>query len=131
MPDKTESFASTQAAWRFYANGSVSRPILQGPLTAAAHEGIQKYCQQYALCVHDWSRLSYKHLNKADTYAISHEADVGYDLQTSLIVSDRTGSPLAPVAQRLVSADGSYSTYDDTASQGKRIKMSERKPLFP
>lgn len=116
MPDKTGSFASTQAAWRFYANESVSLPILQGPLTAAAHEGIEKHCSQYALCVHDWSRLSYKHLNKTDTYAITHETDVGYDLQSSLIVSDRTGLPLAPVAQRLVSADGSYATYGDTAS---------------
>lgn len=116
LPDKTGSFASTQAAWRFYANGSVSLPILQGPLTAAAHESIEKHCSQYALCVHDWSRLSYKHLNKTDTYAITHETDVGYDLQSSLIVSDRTGLPLAPVAQRLVSADGSYATYGEPAS---------------
>jgi hypothetical protein len=39
---------------------------------------------------------------------------VGYDLQTSLIVSDQNGQPLAPVAQRLVSADGSYATYGDS-----------------
>jgi hypothetical protein len=38
---------------------------------------------------------------------------MGYDLQTSLIVSDQTGQPLALVAQRLVSADGSYATYGD------------------
>ncbi len=113
LPDKISSFASTQAAWRFYANESVSLPVLQEPLTAAAHEGIAKHCSQYALCVHDWSRLQYKHANKADTYAITHETDVGYDLQTSLIVSDQTGQPVAPVAQRLVSADGSYSTYGD------------------
>ncbi len=116
LPDKISSFASTQAAWRFYANESVSLSVLQAPLTAAAHEGIAKHCSQYALCVHDWSRLSYKHLNKTDTYAITHETDVGYDLQSSLIISDRTGLPLAPVAQRLVSADGSYATYGDTAS---------------
>jgi len=61
----------------------------------------------------DWSHLSYKHLNKTDTYAITHATDVGYDLQTSLIVSDQTGLPLAPVAQRLVSADGSYATYGE------------------
>ncbi|MDP2902684.1 MAG: hypothetical protein Q8N96_06205 [Methylovulum sp.] len=116
LPDKTGSFASTQAAWRFYANESVSLSILQEPLTAAAHEGIEKHCDQYALCVHDWSRLNYKHLNKTDTYAITHETDVGYDLQSSLVVSDQTGLPLAPVAQRLVSADGSYATYGDPAS---------------
>ena len=86
---------------------------LQEPLTAAAHEGIAEHCSQYALCVHDWSHLNYKHINKTDTYAITHETDVGYDLQTSLIVSDQNGQPLAPVAQRLVSVGGSYATYGE------------------
>lgn len=113
LPDKTNSFASTQAAWRFYANETVTLSKLQEPLTAAAHEGIEGCCDRYALCVHDWSRLSYKHLNKTDTYAITHETDIGYDLQSSLIVSDRDGQPVAPVAQRLVSADGSYTTYGE------------------
>lgn len=36
---------------------------------------------------------------------------MGYDWQSSLLVSDRDGQPLAPVALRLVSQDGSYSTY--------------------
>jgi hypothetical protein len=111
LPDKSSSFASTQAAWRFYQNESVTLPKLQEPLTEAAHEGILAHCTEYALCVHDWSRLHYKHANKPDTYAITHDQDVGYDLQTSLIVSDQTGQPLAPVAQRLVSREGSYATY--------------------
>lgn len=121
LPNKTSSFASTQAAWRFYGNESVTLQALQQPLTAAAHEGIVQHCREYALCVHDWSRLSYKHLNKSDTYAITHEQDVGYDLQTSLIVSDQTGQPLAPVAQRLVSAQGSYATYSE-ANPSLRVK---------
>lgn len=111
LPDKISSFASTQAAWRFYANETVSLQVLQVPLIAAAHQGIAEHCGRFALCVHDWSRLSYKHQNKTDTYAITHETDIGYDLQTSLIVSDQTGQPLAPVAQRLVSANGSYASY--------------------
>ncbi len=40
LPDKISSFASTQAAWRFYNNDKVSLQALQEPLTAAAHEGI-------------------------------------------------------------------------------------------
>jgi hypothetical protein len=44
LPDKISSFASTQAAWRFYQNESVSLPKLQEPLTAAAHKGIREYC---------------------------------------------------------------------------------------
>ena len=58
LPDKISSFASTQAAWRFYRNESISLSVLQEPLTAAAHEGIAEHCSQYALCVHDWSHLS-------------------------------------------------------------------------
>ena len=113
LPNKVSSFASTQAAWRFYANDSVTLSKLQNPLTEAAEEGIKTNCTDYALCIHDWSRLHFKHANKTDTYAITHEKDVGYDLQTSLIVSDQTGQPIAPVAQRLVSANGSYATYGE------------------
>ena len=111
LPDKVSSFASTQAAWRFYQNEAISLQRLQEPLLAQAHVGVQEHCTAYALCMHDWSRLQYKHANKADTYAITHATDVGYDLQSSLIVSDRTGQPIAPVAQRLVSAQGSYASY--------------------
>jgi len=46
LPGKTVSFASMQAGWRLYANGSVSLPILQKPLTAAAHESIVRHCSQ-------------------------------------------------------------------------------------
>ena len=122
LPDKISSFASTQAAWRFYANDKVSLQTLQEPLTAAAHEGVAAHCQRYGLCIHDWSRLAYKHENKPDTYAITHETDIGYDLQTSLLVSDRSGEPLAPVAQRLVSAEGSYATYEASSSPAVPVK---------
>jgi len=117
LPDKISSFASTQAAWRFYQNESISLATLQEPLTAAAHQGILAHCMNFALCVHDGSRLSYKHANKPDTYAITHDTDIGYDLQTSLIISDQTGQPLAPVAQRLVSSDGSFATYQEANPQ--------------
>ncbi|MEI6336621.1 MAG: hypothetical protein WCS87_18850 [Methylococcaceae bacterium] len=116
MPNKTSSFASTQAAWRFYKNPSVTLTKLHEPLLLSAHEGIATHCSNYALCVHDWSRLNYrKHASKLDKYQITHETDMGYDLQTSLIISDQTGQPIAPVAQRLVTADGSYATYQEQA----------------
>lgn len=112
LPNKSTSFASTQAAWRFYKNDRVTLTKLHEPLLIAAHKGIATQCNQYALCVHDWSRLNYrKHDSKLDKYQITHETDVGYDLQSSLILSDQTGQPLAPVAQRLVTANGSYATY--------------------
>ncbi len=112
LPNKSSSFASTQAAWRFYKNESVTLAKLHEPLLNAAHNSITTHCSTYALCVHDWSRLNYrKHTSKLDKYQITHDTDVGYDLQSSLILSDQTGQPLAPVAQRLVTAEGSYATY--------------------
>ena len=67
LPDKCRSsFASTQAAWRFYQNPATTLAKLQEPLTEAAHQGIQAHCRHHALCVHDWSRLHYKHANKPD-----------------------------------------------------------------
>jgi hypothetical protein len=46
LPDKADSFASTQAAWRFYANDAVTLAKLQEPLTAAAHAGIGRHCDR-------------------------------------------------------------------------------------
>ncbi len=122
IPDKVSSFSSTQAAWRFYANEAVELSVLQQPLTQSAHQGILSHCTDYALCMHDWSRLAFKHENKNDTYAITHKTDVGYDLQTSLIVCDTTGRPIAPVAQRLVSSEGSYATYYENAKPTAEVK---------
>ena len=85
LPNKISSFASTQAAWRFFKNDALSLQNLQEPLTLAAHQGITEYCDSYALCVHDWSHLAYKHDNKSDTYAITHATDVGYDLRAGLL----------------------------------------------
>lgn len=116
LPNEISSFASTQAAWRFYKNDSVTLQKLQEPLLQAAHDNAITHCKDYALIIHDWSRLNYrKHQSKLDKYQISHETDVGYDLQSSLLISDKTGLPLAPVAQRLVTANGSYSSYKNNA----------------
>jgi len=116
LPGKNTSLASTQAAWRFYKNDNVTLTKLHEPLLIAAHDSVARHCSEYALCVHDWSRLNYrKHASKRDTYPITHETDVGYDLQSSIILSDQTGQPMAPVAQRLVTADGSYATYQEEA----------------
>ena len=122
IPNKISSFASTQAAWRFYKNEAIALSKLQEPLTAAAHAGIKQQCGEYALCVHDWSKLRYRHRNKPDIYPRTHPDDLGYELQTSLILSDQTGNPIAPLAQLLVSADGSYATYGDDAPPERSVQ---------
>lgn len=120
------SFASTQAAWRFYQNDKITLDKLAEPLLEAAHSGIRTHCQAYALCVHDWSRLNYrKHTRKQDRYQITHETDVGYDLQSSLILNDQTGEPIAPVAQRLVTGNGSYASYQSKMTEEIKDHLDE------
>lgn len=112
--DDCQSFAYTQAAWRFFKNEQVTLPILSEPLREAALSGIS-HCDAYGLVVHDWSRLNYrKHKSKQDKRQLSHEKDVGYELQSSLLLSDKTGLPIAPIAQNLVAAEHVYSSFDGT-----------------
>ena len=125
LTGQDKQFCQYAAAWCFYMNDTVTLPILQQPLTEAAHVASLQQCTQYALCIHDWSRLAFKYANKRDTYAMTHQHDVGYDLQSSLLVSDRDGQPLAPVVQRLVSRDGSYCTYEAAASGHVREHLDE------
>ncbi|MBV8231564.1 MAG: hypothetical protein JO329_16400 [Planctomycetaceae bacterium] len=53
MPGTTQAFASTQAAWRFYANPRVTLPQLVRPLIEAARAAVEHDNQHYALVVHD------------------------------------------------------------------------------
>lgn len=130
LPDGCKAFAHTQALWRFLKNDKVTPEGLSQPLLAAAHEGVSEHCDEWALCVHDWSRLNYhRHKGKQDRYQMTHATDVGYELQSSLLVSDRDGGPLAVSAQNLVTAAGVWQSR--TASlQTERLphldELSER-----
>ena len=120
------SFASTQAAWRFYQNPKVTLNKLIGPLQDIAAQGVRQ-CNRYCLCIHDWSRLKYiGHKSKKDTYKITHEHDVGYSLQTSLLINDTDGLPITPIAQRIVNKDGSFATYyENDESQSIKNNLDE------
>jgi hypothetical protein len=109
--DGTQSFAHTQAMWRFPANERVTLPHLASPLVQATREGVGASCDEYALVVHDWSRLAFgSHKSKRDIKTLSHKADVGYDLATSLVVSDTTGEPIAAPLQNLVTREGLWTS---------------------
>ena len=119
LPDVKSSFASTQAAWRFYGNDLTCLPTLQEPLLAEAYKGVVERCDHYTLCVHDWSMAGFgRHQSKTDRKQRTHKNDVGYELQTALLLSDRNGGPLAPIVQNLVTNEGVWSTYHD-----ERIKL--------
>jgi len=111
LPALAEGFASTQAAWRFYANENASLPRLAQPLIGCARAQAKPSCRRRLLVVVDWCNLHYKqHASKSDRIALANSQDLGYKLLTALAVSDRDGSPLAPLCLELQAADGVHST---------------------
>lgn len=114
LPDKNKAFAHTQALWRFLKNERVTPTELNAPLMALGHEEVQQSCDAWALCVHDWSRINFnRHTSKKDQYQMTHQTDVGYELQSSLLVSDRDGMPLVAATQNLVTAEGVWQSRTD------------------
>jgi len=106
-----DSFAAAVGASRFYNNPRVSLPQLAEPLIKSAQLAVKVECRDYALVVHDWSDLKYStHESKSDRAMLSKETELGYELQTSLVVSDCDGAPLAPVYLGLRADDGVHST---------------------
>jgi hypothetical protein len=112
---KSSKNAATKAASRFYDNDDVGLLDLAAPLLERAHEAVKKHCQTYALCVHDVSPLHYtKHPSKTDRRVMYSQHDLGYELQTALLISDRDGAPLAPACMNLAASDGVHSTRRET-----------------
>jgi hypothetical protein len=111
LPGTASSFASTQAAWRFYQNENVSLPALAQPLIEQARRAISSTCQEYALIIHDWSLLNYeRHASKTDRVGSKRNRAQGYELQTALLLSDRAGEPLSPLVQNLACAQGLHTS---------------------
>ncbi len=121
VPAPTQAFAAAQAAWRFWRNPRVTLPALAEPLLDCAREAVAESCRDYALAVHDWSHLDYAtHTTKHDRRQGAHPGELGYDAHVALAVSDRDGTPLAPVYQGLLAADGLH----DSRSGGARAPVS-------
>lgn len=121
MPQTNQPFAAAQAAWRFYANGSVSLPILAEPILAYAREISVSSFDEYALVMHDFSALDFtSHESKEDRITLCRAVDSGYFLQSALLVSDRMGEPLAPLYLGLEAADGVHSSRRDRVLPRRR-----------
>ena len=111
LPDTRSSAAYTQAAWRFLNNPRVTLPELARPLLSAAGSLLDEHCERYGLMMHDWSRINFGgHTSKNDRRKMTHKTDVGYDLQSSVLVSDVSGKPLAPVVHNLMNDRQVYTT---------------------
>ncbi len=58
---------------------------------------------------------------------MTHKHDVGYELQTSIAISDSTGKAIAPIAQNMISADKQLSTYTNNLQQDSHLnELSKR-----
>jgi|SRR6478672_3847381 len=108
VPDAGSVFAATQAAYRFLNNPRVTLRALAKPLIDCARIEVATTCDGWALVVHDWSQLMYpEHSTKPDRISLSSRGGPeGYEVHTALVVSDRDGSPLAPISLSLRAADG-------------------------
>jgi hypothetical protein len=112
---KSSKEAAAKAASRFYDNGAVSLPELGAPLVARALQATKEHCQAYVLCVHDVSPLHYtNHQSKADRRVMYSRDDLGYELQSAILISDQGGAPLGVGCLNLAAADGVYSTRRET-----------------
>lgn len=109
LPGAGTAFASTQAAWRFYANPRTTLSSLGEPLLACGRQLLESECRRWGLVVHDWSDLCYTtHRSKTDQIPIG--SGTGYCLETSLLLSDQTGAALSPLSLHLWAKDGCYTT---------------------
>lgn len=121
LAQTSQPFAAAQAAWRFFANERVTLPKLAEPIIFAAQAASYSQLANYALVMHDFSGINFSfHQSKSDRITLYREADLGYFLQSALLVSDVDGSPLAPLYIGLEAADGVHSTRRETRLPRRR-----------
>lgn len=115
--DGNDAFSQTQAAWRFFNNERCKLTELIKPILGSGLSKSEQLCSKYALIVHDWSGLIYKsHVSKGDRFGVHHEKELGYELQASLLLGDKTGAPIAPVAVNMVTNQEVLSTYRENGN---------------
>jgi len=112
-----EGFSQAQAAWRFYNNENVDISSLNNPIIQEGIKEINKQCKEYVLIANDWSHIDYRnHTSKRECIEYKrnkegYKKSKGYDLQSSLAISDITGLPIVPIVQNLKTDRKVYSTY--------------------
>src|SRR5690349_439421 len=108
VPGVSTTLAAAQGAYRFLNNPRVRLATLAKPLIELARQFVPAQCDHYVLAVHDWSLLAFRrHHRKEDRLPYKPGGwKEGYELHTTLLVSDRAGDPLAPIALSLHAADG-------------------------
>jgi Transposase DDE domain len=110
-PSVSKPFAAVQAAWRFYANENVTLDQLAGPMVQCAKDQIDVACDEYGLVVMDWCQVHLNgHRSLDDRVELAHRNDLGYEMLSGLLISDRDGSPIAPLGLDVRARQGIFST---------------------
>jgi len=110
-PSLDRPMSAAQAAWRFYSNDQVRLPRLASPLVECAGADVPKACREFVPVILDWCSLHFGgHASKRDRVTLNHPNDIGYELLDVLAISDRDGSPIAPLCFELRAADGIHTT---------------------
>jgi Transposase DDE domain len=125
VPGLAGGFAAVLGACRFLHNDDVALPRLIEPLQEVAQHWDRQTVSEWGLAIHDWSKLKYpRHTSKTDQAKLSRKGDRGYELATVLLVDGGTGTPVAPLEMRLLTAHGVYSTRTP-ASKKKAYRIDE------
>ncbi|MGG2143863.1 hypothetical protein [Symbiopectobacterium sp. RP] len=112
------TFATIQAVWRFFNNERISFSQLNEPIISLALRQVALSPHPYAPVVHDWSHLQFRtHNGKEERLKMTHGGDVGYELQTRLLVDAANGLPIAPLSQTLTDRAGCRSTLTEGLSE--------------
>lgn len=115
--DKSKGFAQVQGAWRFFNNENVTIEDLNQPILETGKAEIKNSCNKYLLMMTDWSHIDFKkHYSKEELAEKSNgngKKQIGYELQTTIAVSDKTGNPLSPVVHNLKTNKRVLSTYNE------------------
>lgn len=113
----SKAFSQVQASWRFLNNNNVTINSLFSAISENLESEIDTHCDKYLLAMSDWSHLDYKkHTSKKELISKNKKDNckqLGYDLQTTIGVSDRTGEPIAPIVHNLKTSKRVYSTYNE------------------
>ena len=114
-----KGYSQAQSAWRFYNNNNVDIKSLNKPIIEEGIKNIKQESDKYLLIAHDWSLINYRnHESKKDCIEVNRSKNnksksKGYELQSSLAISDITGEPITPLVHNLKTKDKVYSTYDN------------------
>jgi hypothetical protein len=90
-------FWPVPAAWRFYHHPRITFRCLAQPLLPTDADQASRHGRDFALVCLDWSWLVYHHPCKTDRVR-GPSGVLGYQLLSALLLSDRDGQPLVPLA---------------------------------